>query len=365
MLIATAILAFLILVAILTAALIFYINHKGSCIKELRKDKERLLQVTEDGSTRDHRVTGERGQNQPQQKEHAQREDHREPSETGNGSATVSQIKKEVTKSRGEDRESEQKEESPFSFVPPGWFFSYIPWLENTDIYKEHYNASLSGTISNHCLFCGGRLDETGYMSLTNGWRVHEKCYGMISKTMSELDSAEEARDLFDENPNVLSAFHLIHVYWTGSPPDWDERRRQALARAEGICEDCGEENEPLEIHHLIPVKRGGNHSPENLICLCRTCHTLYHRGLGAGLKKSWEGENYYKYKLDLINQALEENEELSFSYLNEDEEWNRHVVTPLNWETHQDHRHIRAYCHLRDEKRSFDVRRISKLKML
>ena len=80
MLIATAILAFLILVAILTAALIFYINHKGSCIKELRKDKERLLQVTEDGSTRDHRVTGERGQNQPQQKEHAQREDHREPS---------------------------------------------------------------------------------------------------------------------------------------------------------------------------------------------------------------------------------------------------------------------------------------------
>ena len=40
-----------------------------------------------------------------------------------------------------------------------------------------------------------------------------------------------------------------------------------------GKCELCGS-IKGLEAHHIIPVACGGSENHENLICVCRVCHT-------------------------------------------------------------------------------------------
>ena len=33
------------------------------------------------------------------------------------------------------------------------------------------------------------------------------------------------------------------------------------------------------DLHHIIEVRKGGGNTSDNLLCLCPTCHALYHRG--------------------------------------------------------------------------------------
>lgn len=37
-------------------------------------------------------------------------------------------------------------------------------------------------------------------------------------------------------------------------------------------CANCGAESN-LEMHHMIPVFLGGTAEPENMICMCKSCH--------------------------------------------------------------------------------------------
>ncbi len=50
-------------------------------------------------------------------------------------------------------------------------------------------------------------------------------------------------------------------------------------------CELCYREGRmtPVEeVHHIVPVSRGGTHDPENLMSLCRSCHErIHHREIG------------------------------------------------------------------------------------
>jgi len=61
------------------------------------------------------------------------------------------------------------------------------------------------------------------------------------------------------------------------NPPDWAERRRAVYDRDGGRCRRCGI-TVPLErshIHHLVRRSEGGSHSLDNLVTLCRDCHSL------------------------------------------------------------------------------------------
>ena len=57
----------------------------------------------------------------------------------------------------------------------------------------------------------------------------------------------------------------------------WGDRWRQRIRkRANGKCEQCGKTPEyPLDLHH----KDFGttDHTPENLMVICRSCHKLFH----------------------------------------------------------------------------------------
>ena len=35
------------------------------------------------------------------------------------------------------------------------------------------------------------------------------------------------------------------------------------------------------EVHHILPVSKGGTHARDNLMSLCQSCHTKIHHDLG------------------------------------------------------------------------------------
>ncbi len=56
-----------------------------------------------------------------------------------------------------------------------------------------------------------------------------------------------------------------------------------------------------LDMHHIWEVSKGGSDDPSNLIALCPTCHTLYHRG-----RISPEAIYVYKAMLVAITRAFD-----------------------------------------------------------
>lgn len=58
--------------------------------------------------------------------------------------------------------------------------------------------------------------------------------------------------------------------------PEWKKIKQQIRGR-DRICQHCGKTLEQngraLDVHHIDPYRFSGNHDPENLVALCRSCH--------------------------------------------------------------------------------------------
>ena len=63
----------------------------------------------------------------------------------------------------------------------------------------------------------------------------------------------------------------------SGYPPDWEWRRYVVLRRDSKTCTRCNTVSGELHVHHCLPISEGGLHGLENLITLCRACHSLEH----------------------------------------------------------------------------------------
>ncbi len=62
------------------------------------------------------------------------------------------------------------------------------------------------------------------------------------------------------------------------------KRIRDRYARLHPLCERCLKEGRitPMEeVHHILPVNRGGGNEETNLMSLCRSCHEKVHIELG------------------------------------------------------------------------------------
>ena len=61
-------------------------------------------------------------------------------------------------------------------------------------------------------------------------------------------------------------------------------RIRDRYVKQHPFCERCLEEGRitPVaEVHHILPVARGGTHEKSNLMSLCQSCHNKIHHDLG------------------------------------------------------------------------------------
>lgn len=62
---------------------------------------------------------------------------------------------------------------------------------------------------------------------------------------------------------------------------NWEKIRALILSQ-EPLCRSCAEAGRTVvatELHHRIPISKGGSHDEENLIPLCADCHKAGHHG--------------------------------------------------------------------------------------
>lgn len=55
------------------------------------------------------------------------------------------------------------------------------------------------------------------------------------------------------------------------------KRIRDKYIKTHPLCEECkrnGRLKPAEEVHHIIPISKGGDHSIENLMSLCTSCHS-------------------------------------------------------------------------------------------
>jgi hypothetical protein len=74
---------------------------------------------------------------------------------------------------------------------------------------------------------------------------------------------------------------------WTGRGSHWEAAKRAARERDSGTCKICGItedlQGRKMDVHHLKPyysfdVRKRANRL-NNLVCLCRRCHSKFERG--------------------------------------------------------------------------------------
>ena len=56
----------------------------------------------------------------------------------------------------------------------------------------------------------------------------------------------------------------------------WPKIRSRFLS-AHPLCEICRKEGRATpaaEVHHILPLAEGGTHDPDNLMALCKSCHS-------------------------------------------------------------------------------------------
>lgn len=60
-------------------------------------------------------------------------------------------------------------------------------------------------------------------------------------------------------------------------PPDWASIAERIRSRDNHRCRNCGRTDVLLQVHHIVPLSRGGTNRDENLVTLCDECHKRIH----------------------------------------------------------------------------------------
>lgn len=65
------------------------------------------------------------------------------------------------------------------------------------------------------------------------------------------------------------------------------QRIRRAMLRREPLCRECkrqGKTTAATEVHHIVPLSKGGGNEASNLMPICHKCHAkITNRRGGAG----------------------------------------------------------------------------------
>ncbi len=96
----------------------------------------------------------------------------------------------------------------------------------------------------------------------------HPGCPKLTDGRFCEEHAKQEARryEKYDRDPAVRRRYGRA---WT--------RIRNRYAAAHPFCEECYKRGvlTPMdEVHHILPLSRGGTHADDNLMSLCKSCHS-------------------------------------------------------------------------------------------
>lgn len=150
----------------------------------------------------------------------------------------------------------------------------------------------------NFCIICNTKKDGD-YTYLTNKSIVHKSCEQELFKEIFFLEEIinkskkgflNNLRNLLfnsvTKEKNELIELKAkqkdIYNYWPTYPPDWNNRK-EFLKAERKICNRCNKsksrkyKKDFLEVHHIIPIHKSGNHLDSNLEVLCKNCHKEEH----------------------------------------------------------------------------------------
>ena len=262
----------------------------------------------------------------------------------------------------------------------------------------------MADTYTN-CVICGVRCTHGNL--LTNGKVYHESCLIDLRKDIDSIDNTiqnqekaiaslaevikrsnslmfklrnvvfgsqvdlQDVRLKFEKLQRSLShstkqrsdklvILERIYDFWLTYPPDWESRAR-LFRSASRRCDKCGSRWN-LHVHHKIPISRGGDHTYGNLYCLCEKCHSKAH----GGRQFRYAGEDKpsaFAKRLPLLKQAIRNNEIVRFSYKNKRGRKSVRSIVPEEIEQVGFALCVRGHCYLRDQKRTFAVKRMRGVK--
>lgn len=86
----------------------------------------------------------------------------------------------------------------------------------------------------------------------------------------------KEARRQYDQYERAADVHKKYGRSW--------KRIRNRYIKEHPFCEECFKDGKMVlaeEVHHILPVSRGGTNEVSNLMALCQSCHTKKHIQLG------------------------------------------------------------------------------------
>jgi len=279
------------------------------------------------------------------------------------------------------------------------------PLIERLD----NINSSIHNTILNdRCVICGYPAHQ--YNSLVNGKVFHEECYKcllqaqirieenivFLRKRIHELKTKQEKarsvigrlriwltgeqEDIIDTilrnshpelkmaellklNETISNNLQSLYDYWPTYPPDWETRKDKVRSNQQ-FCEECRQHIGPLHVHHIIPLSKGGNHKNENLKLLCEGCHSTVHGGRDFTYSYPDEEPSSYIQRLRMLREAINNGQIVRFSYTRYDGVQSLRSIIPHEIIPVNDTACVTGYCYLREEKRTFSVKRMKNVRI-
>ena len=104
------------------------------------------------------------------------------------------------------------------------------------------------------------------------------------------------------DNPDIRGK-----QYQKGRKAGYSNTHEYVLCRDKHSCQLCGKTSVPLEVHHVVWESEGGGDTPENLLTLCKKCHTKAHENpkVNAKVKKLFAGMEKRKVHTTLVNTIM------------------------------------------------------------
>jgi hypothetical protein len=164
----------------------------------------------------------------------------------------------------------------------------YIYWVSN-DVHTAWLGETFSLTVWKvsriaqvespfRCGRCGGVLvatskarlkkleSESSNLLCDDCWRAKYTCEGTYD--LEAMQAAANAR---------LKALQTMPYREYLQTPEWQEKRKQKLRSARYRCQVCNTGKTELNVHHRTYERRGNEHL-NDLIVLCKDCHSLFHQ---------------------------------------------------------------------------------------
>lgn len=212
---------------------------------------------------------------------------------------------------------------------------------------------------------------------------IYTKKIKTIKSEIQSLEGVERrqfdqnVRIIEENNQEIVNKMNLIDTLrvkvfdsFPSYPPDWGLRREQIFSQCGRRCENCGN-RKMLQVHHKVPLSRGGTNKIYNLKVMCVTCHQKAHGGKNFG-NRPFDSSHLFGVKIKKIKTAILEGRKVSFKYqkFGEKSAATRKIlpldIVNMDWKRKDGSTLcVEGYCYKRDSDRTFAVKRMTHVSIL